>query len=161
MRIVVISDTHGNYNALESVILAQPKADFFIHLGDGERDVDRAVINYPNRKILHIRGNCDYGSLSEDILIMSLEDGSRLLAVHGNNQGVNYSLDGLKELAVANRANIVLYGHTHCRHTKYDNGIYFLNPGSASCPRDFKNPSYGYIDITPAGIFVANAEVPM
>ena len=36
MRIVVLSDTHGNYFNLESIILRNTDADWRIHLGDGE-----------------------------------------------------------------------------------------------------------------------------
>ena len=40
-----------------------------------------------------------------------------------------------------------------------ENGIYIMNPGSASSPRDGKKPSYGIIDITKSGILMNIADV--
>ena len=34
MRILVTSDTHGDFGSLRRAILAQPSADIVIHLGD-------------------------------------------------------------------------------------------------------------------------------
>ena len=34
----------------------------------------------------------------------------------------------------------------------YENGIYVMNPGSASCPRDGNPPSYGILDVSSAGV---------
>ena len=65
---------------------------------------------------------------------------------------MKYSLDRLKKLAIENNADIIAFGHTHVRYTNYENGLYVINPGSASCPRDGKSPSYAFIDITDAGI---------
>ena len=42
MRILVVSDSHGNDSSLRRAILAQPKAEVVIHLGDGEEELLRA-----------------------------------------------------------------------------------------------------------------------
>ena len=66
MRIIVISDTHGNVNAIESVFLRNHDADLFIHLGDGDRDLDTflsANPDYVNRTV-NVCGNCDFNSLT-------------------------------------------------------------------------------------------------
>ena len=42
MRILVVSDSHGNDGNLRRAILAQPKAEVVIHLGDGEEELLRA-----------------------------------------------------------------------------------------------------------------------
>ncbi len=39
MRIIVMSDTHGNFSAIEKIIEKNISADMFIHLGDGERSL--------------------------------------------------------------------------------------------------------------------------
>ena len=51
-----------------------------------------------------------------------------------------------------NGCRVALYGHTHKGETHYDEGIYVMNPGSPSAPRDGR-ASYGVIDITEGGIF--------
>ena len=42
----------------------------------------------------------------------------------------------LKYKALEFGANIVLYGHTHIGKIDFKEGIWFINPGSASLPRD-------------------------
>ncbi|MCI7805035.1 MAG: metallophosphoesterase family protein, partial [Oscillospiraceae bacterium] len=49
-------------------------------------------------------------------------------------------------------ADIALYGHTHERFCAYEDGLYIMNPGSTSCPRDGRKPSFGIIDVSPSGI---------
>ena len=62
MRILVVSDTHGTTAALRRAILAQPKAEVVIHLGDGEEELLRAKRAFPEKMFLAVRGNCDFGS---------------------------------------------------------------------------------------------------
>ncbi len=50
-----------------------------------------------------------------------------------------------------NNAQIAVFGHTHVAHCVYEQGVYLLNPGSASSPRAGR-ASYGIVDITPNGI---------
>ena len=65
---------------------------------------------------------------------------------------VKSSVEPLKKIAREKGANILLYGHTHARFNEYDNGLYTMNPGSVSCPRDGNRPSFGIIDIAKNGI---------
>lgn len=151
MRIIVVSDTHGNYNALLKVFERNLAADIFIHLGDGEKELDEMVMRFPRLDIRHVSGNCDYASLSPSVMIIGVGD-YKIIAAHGHRHGVKYSLETFKALAQENKADIALFGHTHARFEAFEDGIYFLNPGSASSPRDGKKPSYGFIDITKSGI---------
>jgi putative phosphoesterase len=54
-------------------------------------------------------------------------------------------------MAKGENINLVLYGHTHISNTEYDEGIYFVNPGSLSSPREGSR-SYAVVDILPKGI---------
>lgn len=152
MRIIVMSDSHGDYFAVEEIIQRNLSADMFIHLGDGERELDDVVRKYPQINVFHVKGNCDFASMSPDMLCLETEYGHRFIAVHGHNHAVKYTHDVIKKIAAQNKADIIFYGHTHCRECKYEDGFYILNPGSASCPRDGTAPSYAYIDITEKGI---------
>lgn len=152
MRIVLMSDSHGNYAAINNIVKRNPSADLFIHLGDGERELYSIATQYPNLQFYHVKGNCDLASFSQSVLVLSLENSHKLVATHGHEFNVKYSLDRLKKLAIENNADIIAFGHTHVRYTNYENGLYVINPGSASCPRDGKSPSYAFIDITDAGI---------
>ena len=153
MRIVVLSDTHGNYFNLESIILRNTDADWIIHLGDGEHELDNFILSHQKLapKIIHVAGNCDFDSLSNDVFVLPVLE-HKILATHGHLYGVSGSLDRLKNLALTNGCDIVLFGHTHVRYQSNENGLYIMNPGSASLPRDGKKPSFGNIDISPAGV---------
>ena len=153
LRIVVLSDTHGNYFNLESIILRNTDADWIIHLGDGEHELDNFILSHQKLapKIIHVAGNCDFDSLSNDVFVLPVLD-HKILATHGHLYGVSGSLDRLKNLALTNGCDIVLFGHTHVRYQSNENGLYIMNPGSASLPRDGKKPSFGHIDISPAGV---------
>lgn len=158
MRIIVLSDTHGDRRALEKIIERSLSADLFIHLGDGERELDEIVLRYPRLDIRPVAGNCDCASLSPSVRVIGAGD-HKIIATHGHRHGVKSSLEPLRALALQNGADIVLFGHTHVRHRSFEDGLHFLNPGSASRPRDGKKPSYGFIDITEAGVVTQIVEL--
>ena len=63
MRIVVTSDSHRNTRNLYEIIEKHKEStDLFINLGDGEDDVDSALLLYPTIKLERVCGNCDWGS---------------------------------------------------------------------------------------------------
>lgn len=158
MRIIVISDTHGRYRALSSVVLANMNADAFIHLGDGEEEFLRLIDDFPSvaPKFHYIKGNCDYGSQRPEFLTLDLAPGHRIFATHGHRYAVNYCDSVILDKAKEYGCNIILHGHTHVRRNTYEDGIYLLNPGSAAIPRDGFPPSYAFIDLLPDGKAVAN-----
>ncbi len=152
MRLIVISDTHGRVRSLRDILERhRSDADMVIFLGDGLREFEEVRTEYPALPYHCVAGNCDFGSMEKRI-DMVFAAGKRILITHGDSLGVKYSTERLLKTARDNQAQIVLFGHTHCGMTRYDDGIYLMNPGSPSCPRDSK-PSYGIIDIMPNGIF--------
>lgn len=161
MRIVVISDTHRIYSALDRIISKVPDADLYIHLGDGEDDVDQALLNYPQlaSKFYHVAGNCDPNSLSLSELTLMLEGGHKLLAVHGHRYGVKSTLEPLKRSAREQNCDILLYGHTHSRYNSYEDGLYIMNPGSAALPKDGNKPSFGLIAVSDKGVLMNITDV--
>ena len=150
MRIAVVSDSHGDFFALEEVLLGQPSASLLLFLGDGAREFDDLCRKYPERRMLGVAGNCDFASgLPSEGLIE--EAGVRIFFTHGHALGVKHTLDPLWARARRLGARVALFGHTHEPVTMYDDGVYLMNPGSIARPRA-GGPSYGIIDITPAGI---------
>ncbi|MCI7803722.1 MAG: metallophosphoesterase family protein, partial [Oscillospiraceae bacterium] len=61
MKIIVMSDSHRNYYSLDKIFKGY-YADLYIHLGDGEEELDRIAVQYPDKQIVHVKGNCDLGS---------------------------------------------------------------------------------------------------
>lgn len=148
MRIVVFSDSHKNYFALQRIVLSQPTAELFLHLGDGEQEFTQLMERFPDRLMRGVAGNCDWGSLGNLSNTITCE-GKKIFFTHGHMLGVKAGLGAFLQTAREAHADIALYGHTHVAHTGYIDGIYVMNPGSVSSGG---KPSYGFIDITSAGI---------
>lgn len=160
LRIIVFSDTHGNYSAMHKIFKRNGDADLFIFLGDGERDLDSLRVQYLDKKIVNVSGNCDFASLTPENDIYMTDNGIKIFFTHGHKWGVKYSTDMLFYKAKEIGAQIALFGHTHCRYYAYEEGVHILNPGSAGAPRDGKPASYAYIDITKdGGIFCSHVDL--
>lgn len=157
MKILVMSDSHGAYPVLQRVFEKYGEADLLIHLGDGEREVSRLVQTHPEleKKLYYLKGNCDTGHLvfpTLPSLTLTLPFGHRIFAAHGDYYRVKYGTSRIKYEAESRKADIVLYGHTHVGECRYEDGIYIINPGSLSCPRDGKKPGFVLLDVCKSGI---------
>ena len=161
MQILAISDTHGSYRALELAILPHPDAALIIHCGDGESELDRFTKAHPElaERIWHVRGNCDYSSRSPLLLTLDLPFGHRLAAVHGHAYMAGDLRENLARLGKSQNADLVLFGHLHCRADTTVDGIRLFSPGSAANPRDGKPPSFGLIDVYPEGFLTSHGEI--
>ena len=158
MRVIVISDTHRDFRTLRMIVEKhREEAGLFLHLGDGEREVDDLMALYPDLPLEMVRGNCDFASMLPSSRV-AVAGGVRIFMTHGHNFGVKASLGPLVAAARENGCRIALYGHTHKGDTHYDEGIYLMNPGSPSQPRDGK-ATYGVIDITEGGIMPFLVEI--
>ncbi|MGI5895060.1 MAG: YfcE family phosphodiesterase [Candidatus Merdivicinus sp.] len=158
MRIIVISDTHRDFHTLWEIVQKHRKeADLFLHLGDGERELDDLLAVDPDLPLQGVRGNCDFASLRPATEVAFAGD-VKIFLCHGHTLYVNAGLDHLVSQARANGCRIALYGHTHRGDVHYEDGIYVMNPGSPSQPRDGK-ASYGIIDITDGGILPFLVEI--
>jgi putative phosphoesterase len=75
-----------------------------------------------------------------------------ILMTHGHRYGVNFGTGRLKEAALLQGADIVLYGHTHRPSIDLSTGVWAVNPGSISQPRQENGkPSYIIMDIDGQG----------
>lgn len=158
MRIVVFSDTHGNGFAVKNIVEKNKDVEHFIFLGDGNREICQAVERYPDKKFHIVSGNCDVGSAFPAVDFLELA-GHRIMFCHGHTLGVSFTLEKITNYALYNNADIVCFGHLHARINKYQNGVHFLNPSSASCPRDGLKPAYAFIDLEPNGVFVSHVDL--
>ena len=151
MRIVVISDSHKNTRVIDKILGSQPDAKYVFFLGDNITDIEDFEFIYPDKRFFSVSGNCDYFSTAPTVGVEIIE-GVKILYTHGHTFGVKYGVERLKEAAKKNASKIVLYGHTHISQTLYEDGVYIVNPGSCSNPRDGIIPTYAVIDITDKGI---------
>lgn len=149
MRILVVSDTHGDEGALWRALEAQPTARAVIHLGDGVREAENMAARFPELPFYLVRGNCDFSSAAGHIPFAREENlgGKRLFFTHGHLYGVKSDLYRIGCAARERQADVLLFGHTHQPLTEYDDGLYLCNPGSL-----YGGGTYGVLDITAAGI---------
>lgn len=146
MRIVVVSDTHRDFNALVGLVKLQADfTDLFIHLGDGERDLENLRGLYPRLPLLAVRGNCDLTTTLPDELCTPVGH-VKIFMCHGHLMGVKHSLESLYNAAKEGGATIALYGHTHAQLYEYRHGMHIMNPGSLSFPRG-TSAGFGVIEI--------------
>lgn len=144
IRVLVVSDSHGDIWRLRDIIAAQPDAKYIFHLGDNSRDIEKIADELTGKYICSLRGNCDYGS-SQPLCAVDEIGGVRVYATHGHEERVKYGSGGLIAATQEQNCAIALYGHTHRAATQYADGVLLFNPGAVL------NGEYGVIDIAPNG----------
>ena len=121
--ILIISDYHKEENKVLSLIKSHTP-NVILCLGDGESKDEFYIEN----NIISVKGNCDYANLP---LVKVFEyDGKRFLMVHGHLHSVYFDVYKLYLLALEQKADYVLYGHTHIQDIEEYEGITFVNPGA-------------------------------
>ncbi len=143
-KIIVISDSHGNPDKIESVLAKERDAKTIVFCGDGLRDW--AFVKLPKEtRLLKVMGNTDIyvndGSESE---ILQEIYGRKIYIAHGHHHGVKSRLEFIAETARERCAQVVLFGHTHSPCLIEGEPILF-NPGA------LKDNRYGIIEVTSEG----------
>ncbi len=149
MRILIISDTHGRNENVEELKQIEGKFDLVIHCGDGASD-----FNYFSELfdclVTGVSGNCDMFSQEPKVLHLNIE-GKLIHIEHGNRLPI-YNEQTLLDFAEENGYDVVLFGHTHKQILLERYGVYVINPGSISRPRDGV-PSYTILTTNGRGGF--------
>ena len=157
MRIMIASDIHGSSfylkRLLERYTAEQP--DKLLLLGDllyhGPRnDLPKGyapkeaieLLNNIKEEILCVRGNCDtevdqmvlkFPILADYCILY--EQGHMIFATHGHHCNTSNP-------PMLKSGDILLHGHTHIPAAEEFDGRYYLNPGSASIPKENSSHSY-------------------
>ena len=132
MKILLVSDSHGNNEALNMLLNQYPNMDLYLHCGDSESD---EYSLYPYRSVM---GNCDLAWDFPQYLIVSTPYG---------NMFIQHKPIPNSDLLRANQIKIFAYGHTHVRKYSEESGIICINPGSISFARDKYDGSYALLEI--------------
>lgn len=149
MKIIVVSDTHRNFDVLNDCVEKNLDADLFIHLGDGENEMRDVHNLHPDKAMIYVGGNCDFG-MHKSVQTVTV-CGYKIFCTHGHVQEVHSGLGRLVAEAKSNDCKIALYGHTHLYRTENIDGVFVMNPGSLDSPRNHNKPTYGVIEITSSG----------
>lgn len=158
MKWLIASDIHGDSIACEKIITAfeREKADRMLLLGDllyhgprndlpegyAVREVYAQLNAYAGR-ISAVRGNCD-AEVDQMVLdfpmrgdYLQIPCGTHtIFATHGHV----YGLQNIPELE---DDDVLLCGHTHVAECRSLGRCWYMNPGSASMPKN--NTAKGYI----------------
>ena len=152
-KILVVSDSHGKNTNLEKVIRCfgdkGKDLELLIHLGDMECPLERIqrLVSCP---VKAVRGNCDFSNLPAADFVMIGEE--KAMVTHGHRYQCKLTTDMMKEMAAANGASIVLFGHTHMPMLDLGGAVKVANPGSISLPRqEGHRPTYLVITIEDDG----------
>jgi hypothetical protein len=161
MKLFFISDIHGSLYYFKKAMeqYREEAADYICILGDelyhGARNPlpveynpkeTAQLLNEYADKIIAIRGNCDseVDEMVLDFPIMAtystvLHAGRRLFLTHGH-------VFNEEKLPRLTEGDVFIYGHTHIPRAEKKNGIYFINPGSITFPKENNPNSYGVLE---------------
>lgn len=144
MRILVLSDSHGDYFSMKTAIEAQPTAEAVVFLGDGHLDVERCKPLLEGKRVYAVKGNNDFHCDYPKCQVIS-EGGMNIYITHGHCEYVKSSLSRLMTVAKENDCPLALYGHTHRQQEDNFDSVKMF------CPGAIKNDEYGVIDIIENG----------
>ncbi len=164
-RLLVISDSHGRYPVVESIVRGfGAKCDALIFCGDGVSDIAQLLyVQQADKKladcippvIAAVHGNCDpssypfnNGSLYFSEMIELKVNGRGLLITHGHHQNVDYGVEALGLEMQVSDCSTAFYGHTHIAREDNFRNFKIVNPGSCARPRGSQ----------PAGFAIATVE---
>lgn len=146
MKALVLSDSHGFSDKVRAALEKESDCKYVFFLGDGLRDIKSLVAAYNDKQFILVRGNCDYASDEKTTAYKYIEKNT-VVATHGHEYSVKFSLRDLILHAQSVRANVALYGHTHRANSFLDasTGILAVNPGALCLG------SYAVVSFSPKG----------
>ena len=145
MKIMVVSDTHGQIQETVNQYRKLKNIDMIIHLGDYFKDAQR-IKDIVDSRMIYVKSNTD-GEFSERSRKVIEMKGHKILLTHGHMDKVKSDLLHLYYKTVSLSCDIVLFGHTHIPVNIRDKGILFLNPGSPTIPKGGSYPSFALLDL--------------
>lgn len=148
MKILLLSDTHGKIDRAMEVFNVFDHIGMIFHCGDHQSDAEklRRKLGVP---VVSVPGNCDRSFLPVHAYVKTPY--GKILLTHGHRENVkeNVLLNNYdKLLSIAKRENCaaVCFGHTHIPFFGKMDGIYLINPGSLTLPRDGRGGSFALLD---------------
>ena len=157
LTIACVADTHSQPHAAIAERLAACAPDAILHAGDiGDPAViDRLAATAP---VFAVRGNIDTRSVFPDVLTLDVVGRDlRIYVTHIAVAGPRLRGD-VARAARAERAQLVVCGHSHVPFIGRERELTVFNPGSIG-PRRFHLPIvFGTIAITPQAVRLAHID---
>ena len=166
MKCLVFSDSHGSTYCMLKALSMHKDAEVVFFLGDGLADADAAEyadrMSGRARAWFAVKGNCDFRSVFLEREIEKVDSvtlmNKKIVLTHGDLYGAKYGTGGLTSLAHKEKADIVLFGHTHTPYEEYVNEEkphYLFNPGSAGS----NSYSFGIMTLAESGVLFSHGNV--
>jgi putative phosphoesterase len=156
MKLLILSDTHGNPSTIQGIVdyLSKNPMDLTIHLGDDYQDGDAIIAaGYP---LIRIPGTwtVEYeNTLIENRRFEEFE-GWRFFLTHTPEAHFNDLPDDRDPETVLQEKQCKVFCHGHTHHpeiVKEENGVIRLNPGHLKQPEDRGyRASFAVVDIMPS-----------
>lgn len=159
LTIAVVADTHSQPHAATRARLTALAPDAILHAGDigDARVIDQLAEIAP---VFAVRGNIDTRAAFPDVLTLDLVGGDRRLRIFLTHIAVNGPRlrADVARMARAERASLVVCGHSHVPFIGQERDLTVFNPGSIG-PRRFHLPIvFGTIAVTPTGVRLAHVD---
>jgi putative phosphoesterase len=156
MKIMVVSDTHGNYLAPLLCLDEHDGIDLIVHLGDeiGDAKMLQKLTSVP---VILLPGNCDPDA-REPRELCGVLGGQRFFMTHGDLYRVKNGLDALKGKAAGEKASVVLFGHTHTPLVQREDNLLLINPGTMMSGS--KSRSYALVEVSSSSVSAQIVAVP-
>lgn len=131
MKILIVSDSHGNLSALKTAV-EREQPDQVFHLGDMISDARRLAERYPKLPVACVMGNCDaYNNDEGPDQVAVKAGGAQFFLCHGHRCHVKLGTVLLMREGREACADVVCFGHTHKAVCRRDgSGVWLVNPGS-------------------------------
>ena len=129
MKILLVSDAHGNIDTMMDLIKVYPNMDLYLDAGDNMSSV------YQISPYRSAKGNCDYYPYDEKVFISTPIGGILMRHLPYIDKK---ELEGVK---------LFIHGHTHRMKIDVRDNYIILCPGSVALPRDGSNGTYAIIEI--------------
>lgn len=149
-NILIMSDSHGDRASIEKTLSQAGNIDYLFHLGDicGDESYLQENVECP---LYLVSGNCDQNYELQQEQIVTIE-GKKILLTHGDDYNVHNGYELLLCEAKNKEVDVVVYGHTHRPEIICDDGIWIINPGSVSRPRQADEcPTYVLMSVGAKG----------
>lgn len=150
MKILVISDSHGNIQRIRHVVgfMEKIKADAIIHCGDWDNQESVVEVSKAKIPVYGVLGNADYNPFVEGKLrelkivydpdLLEIEISSKKILVCHFPGRLIQEIDKAKRIF-----DIAFHGHTHRKKEEVYTGTKVINPGALQS----LTPSFAVYDL--------------
>jgi len=150
VKILICSDTHRVDDNFYKVLEKVSPVDLIIHCGDAEgTEYEMQAVAGCEMEV--VCGNNDFFTILPKERVLDIA-GNKILVTHGHYYRVSAGYETLAEEAASRGCNMAFFGHTHLPFMGEMKGVYLVNPGSLTYPRQYgRVPTYVIMEVDEKG----------